>query len=284
MFMKSHEKFVMPASEYYVYSPSLGARELFFYSLTCGHFFYAPGYRLYRSSYDSFLLIYIIRGSMFVEQENEPFSAGEGSFVLLDCYRPHSYGSDNGCECIWCHFDGPMARRFYEAVIAHLGSVFSLGNPAPSVSKLEAILDFFRRSRTIKEALISKYINDILTGFLLFTPADNPNDHTDAVETVIAYISEHFRENLPTSRLAELAGLSPYHFIRVFKKETGFTPYEYLLGTRLGNARYLLQNTSLSVKDICFSSGFSSESAFCITFKNKIGITPAQYRENSRSH
>ena len=43
--MKSHEPFIEPESTYYVYSPSLLGRSMFFYPLTCGHFFYAPGYR-----------------------------------------------------------------------------------------------------------------------------------------------------------------------------------------------------------------------------------------------
>ena len=59
--MKSHEPFIEPESTYYVYSPSLLGRSMFFYPLTCGHFFYAPGYHLHRASFDSFLLIYVKR-------------------------------------------------------------------------------------------------------------------------------------------------------------------------------------------------------------------------------
>ena len=103
---------------------------------------------------------------------------------------------------------------------------------------------------------------------------------TDMIETVISYINEHFKEDLPDKVLASAAGLSSYHFIRVFKRETGFTPHEYVINTRLSNARYLLRNTAMSVKDICFSCGFSSESAFCITFKKRAKMTPAQYRQN----
>ena len=50
--MKSHEPFIEPESTYYVYSPSLLGRSMFFYPLTCGHFFYAPGYHLHRAYED----------------------------------------------------------------------------------------------------------------------------------------------------------------------------------------------------------------------------------------
>jgi AraC family transcriptional regulator len=277
--MKTHEPFILPDSNYYVYSPSLSGRGMFFYPLTCGHFFYAPEYHLHRASFDSFLLLYVKSGSMYIQTQNDTFHAHEDDFVLLDCYQPHSYGTNTGSECIWCHFDGPLARNFYDTILSHLGTVFSIGNSAPTVSKLTLILESFQRS-AIKEALLSKYINDILTGFLLYSPADNNNDRTDTIESVISYINEHFKEDLSDANLADLVGLSHYHFIRVFKRETGFTPHEYVINTRLGNARYLLRNTQMSVKDICFSCGFSSESSFCITFKKRAGMTPAMYRLN----
>lgn len=276
--MKSYEPFIEPESTYYVYSPSLLGRSMFFYPLICGHFFYAPGYELHRASFDSFLLIYIKSGSLSVNIKNNNFIAHEDSFVFLDCYEPHSYGTTTGCECVWCHFDGVLARNFYESIASHLGITFSVRNSEPIVRKLDAIIESFCRS-SIKEALLSKYINDILTSLLLYSPTNSDDDKSDTIETVISYINEHFNEDLPDSKLSSLVGLSHYHFIRVFKRETGFTPHEYVINTRLSNARYLLRNTSLSVKDICFSCGFSSESAFCITFKKRAGITPAQYRQ-----
>lgn len=75
-------------------------------------------------------------------------------------------------------------------------------------------------------------------------------------EEIIAYINEHFAEKFSVEELAAKAGLSQYHFIRVFKKETGFTPHEYLNNTRMMTARYLLKNSRLPVKDICFNTGF----------------------------
>lgn len=84
--MKSHEPFIEPESTYYVYSPSLLGRSMFFYPLTCGHFFYAPGYHLHRASFDSFLLIYVKKGSMYVQTKDESFDAKADEFILINCY------------------------------------------------------------------------------------------------------------------------------------------------------------------------------------------------------
>ena len=83
--MKSHEPFIEPESTYYVYSPSLLGRSMFFYPLTCGHFFYAPGYHLHRASFDSFLLVYVKKGSMYVQTKNESFNAKADEFILINC-------------------------------------------------------------------------------------------------------------------------------------------------------------------------------------------------------
>jgi AraC-like DNA-binding protein len=72
--------------------------------------------------------------------------------------------------------------------------------------------------------------------------------------------------------------LSPYHFIRKFKKEIGYTPYRYVLMVKASTASHLLKYTSLSIKEIAYTCGFSSEGSFCNAFKNLVGVWPMSYR------
>lgn len=117
------------------------------------------------------------------------------------------------------------------------------------------------------------------TRLLLSTPADKDKT-SDSMADITSYINEHFAEDITIKDLAERALLSPYHFIRLFKKQVGFTPHEYLVNTRINTARYLLKNTGMSTKDICFQCGFSSESVFCNAFKKNTGQTPSAYRSD----
>ena len=135
----------------------------------------------------------------------------------------------------------------------------------------------FAPGGAIREPLVSKYLTDILTAFLLQS-AEMPLPYQGVSESTIHYINEHFKEELSVETLAERLGLSQFHFIRTFKKETGFTPHEYLIRTRIDMAKYLLKNTELSVKDICYNTGFSCESVFSSSFKKNVGITPVHYR------
>lgn len=277
--MKSVEEFVTPQSDYFIYTPSKQAEEMFLYPMRCGLFVYLPGYSLTRDSFDSFLLMYIQKGELNLSFEGHTRRAKAGSFVLLDCYKLHSYSASKVCECLWCHFDGVTARAYYNSIVSRLGNIFSISDAYPVLNKLSAILKVFLSGAAVREPLLSKYLTDILTEFLLYTPMNvHSHNYANMAEEIIAYINEHFSEDLPIEDLAAKAGLSQYHFIRTFKKETGFTPHEYIVNTRIATAKYLLKNSRLAIKDICFATGFSSESVFCGAFKRHQGITPVQYR------
>lgn len=278
--MLSQERHISPDSQYFVYSPSKTAQEMFLYPLQCGRFVYGPGYSLTRDSFDSYLLMYVEQGSLQLEADGFPGSTvSSGQFVFLNCYARHAYSTRVGWTSLWCHFDGVTAGHWYDSVTARFGNVFTLPNVWPAAGKLAAIYETFSGGSVVREPLLSKYLTDILTAIILYTPTDvTDSAQLSAVETVTTYISEHFAERLTINKLAAIAGFSEYHFIRIFKRRTGFTPYEYLINTRMSNARYLLKNSVLPIKEICFSTGFSCESSFCSTFKRIEGITPAQYR------
>jgi len=75
-----------------------------------------------------------------------------------------------------------------------------------------------------------------------------------------------------------MAGFSPYYFTRKFKKETGMTPHQFLLSTRISAAKYNLSNTSMTISEIAYSCGFDDESAFCYCFRKREGVTPNEFR------
>jgi AraC-like DNA-binding protein len=281
--MKSYEDHVGKDSEYYIYSPSRTAKETFLYPLQCGHFIYESGYYLNRDAFDSFLLMYVESGKMTLEYEGNVTNVQAGQFILINCYLPHIYYTEKGCQCLWCHFDGITAQPYYRLIQSQLGNVFSKINVYSALEKMTAIYTIFKTASPVREALISKYLTDILTLFLLNIRLE-VNDYNNAsmAESTITYINEHFAENITIDALAKKAGLSQYHFIRLFKEKTGFTPHRYLLNSRINAAKYLLKNSRLSTKSICFHTGFSSESVFCSAFKKECGMTPTEYRKTER--
>ena len=86
--MISYETHILPNSDYYVYTPSTLAKKLFFYPICIGSFRYESGYRLARDSYDSFLMMYILKGTCFVTIGSHTMQAMAGQLIFLDYYAP----------------------------------------------------------------------------------------------------------------------------------------------------------------------------------------------------
>jgi AraC family transcriptional regulator len=81
--------------------------------------------------------------------------------------------------------------------------------------------------------------------------------------------------------LAASAGMSRYHFLRVFRRLTGMTPYQYLISARMRRAALELASTRRPVLDIALDSGFGDLSTFNHRFRATFGRTPTQYRASS---
>ena len=87
-----------------------------------------------------------------------------------------------------------------------------------------------------------------------------------------------YAEPLTVADLARVAGLSPAHFSREFRRSFGESPHRYLLTRRLERAAALLRNTDRPVTDICFSVGLTSVGSFTTSFGRIYGMSPAAYR------
>jgi AraC-like DNA-binding protein len=99
---------------------------------------------------------------------------------------------------------------------------------------------------------------------------------------VRAHIDRQYTRQLTVGRLARLAGLSPFHFIRAFRAETGTTPHRYLRDRRLDRAKELLVTTPMPVTEICAAIGFQSLGSFSSLFRKATGESPAAYRAKRR--
>jgi AraC-like DNA-binding protein len=96
------------------------------------------------------------------------------------------------------------------------------------------------------------------------------------------YIDRNCAKPLTVERLARLAGLSTFHFIRAFRAVTGQTPHQYLRARRIERARELLATTPMPVTEICDAVGFQSLGSFSSLFRKLTGETPAAYRARHR--
>jgi AraC family transcriptional regulator len=97
---------------------------------------------------------------------------------------------------------------------------------------------------------------------------------------VLDYIRSHLSQDLSIIDLAQVAGMSPYYFMRMFKKSMHITPRQYIIQIRIDRAKELLRSRELSIADIALQCGFTNQSHFTNIFRQLTETTPKAYRRD----
>jgi len=100
------------------------------------------------------------------------------------------------------------------------------------------------------------------------------------VDKVIAYLHANYDKKVAVEEMAGVALLSPSHFARVFKRETGKSPMDYLIDLRLNKAKKLLRAGDRTITEIALECGFASSSHFSSCFRQEFAITPSQFQKS----
>lgn len=103
-------------------------------------------------------------------------------------------------------------------------------------------------------------------------------NHLLTIERAKEYIIHHFSDDISLMDIADYCNVSPFHFSRIFKTFTSYSPHQFLLATRLKNSELMLKNTVAPITDVAFSSGFNSIEHFTAAFSQKYNCPPAKFR------
>jgi two-component system response regulator YesN len=114
-----------------------------------------------------------------------------------------------------------------------------------------------------------------LTGFVLIRQCESGG----VIEKAKAWMQEHYADNIQLEDVAQVVGISPYYFSKLFKEQTQVNFIDYLTDLRMARARGLLAGGSLSIKEICAQCGYGDQNYFSRIFKKVTGMTPTEYRQ-----
>lgn len=109
-----------------------------------------------------------------------------------------------------------------------------------------------------------------------------PADEGSPVARIQRYVQENLDQPLGVPQLAAEVAMSPRSFARVFVREAGVTPAEFVQRARIDAARGLLEGGDLALKVIAWRCGFGSAARMRLVFTQRLGVTPTQYREQFR--
>ena len=125
-------------------------------------------------------------------------------------------------------------------------------------------------------AIIDELLHLSVSRTALLTPRQDLAPH--ARRRVIEYVEENLQADVSLPTLADVAGLSTYHFLRAFKADMGVTPHQYVIQHRVHRAARLLHGTRLSLTQIAMDCGFASQQHMSSVFKSVRGSSPKSLR------
>lgn len=110
------------------------------------------------------------------------------------------------------------------------------------------------------------------------SPGRAPGDVLVHLRRARDHADRHYAEPLDLESLAQVAGISKYHFQRLFKATYGLTPAAHLSQRRVERAQDLLRATNLTVTEICHAVGFASLGSFSSRFRELVGESPSDFQ------
>ena len=155
----------------------------------------------------------------------------------------------------------------------------------PVISNVGMALLAELESQSLGGRLYAESLANLLAVHLLrhYTTADLGQRLTGGLsgrrlQLVLEFIADNYETDLSIADLAQVAGMSAFHFAREFKRSTGTTPHQYLIKFRIQHAKELLAESKLPLVEVGFRSGFSHQSHFTRLFHRITGTTPQSYR------
>ena len=254
------------------------------------HFFYLQQYAVmdmnstfytHRKNYDSYLVLFTLSGTGQLTYGGKEYQLCSGDGFLIDCRREHSYQTiGKNWKHIILHFNGNDAPFYYATYFSQGSPLFCFSNPAHGQSLLGKIVESACSLQDNREFATSIGIQSLILQLVEHRQDTKaPTETVDTIRYLCAYIKNHFTENLTLSALADFSGFHPSYLCRVFKKETGYSPKEYITLLRLEQAKSLLRSTALPAYKIGISVGIQNETNFTRLFKKYEHTTPGEYRE-----
>lgn len=242
-------------------------------------------------------LVLIVRGGGTWVCDGERYQLAAHDLLLIPPFVPHSFEADSARESehIAVHFDfapgipatarGLDQRRPFRVRFTH-GLQFALQRRLYAGHRVERGLQAVVAAHAAGGALGPAMASAHLAGILLLLlaepaggrgPADDLRQHA-RVERVTAYMHAQLGNRLDHAALERVSGLSPSRLQAVFREVTGYPPLDYLRRLRVEEARRLLADARLSVKEIAARTGFRDTSHFSKVFRRIDGLSPAHYR------
>jgi AraC family transcriptional regulator len=230
-------------------------------------------------------LSYVRKGSFGYRARGKSFELVTGSVLVgfpgdeYVCTHDHAVGD----ECLSIHFApevvesiGAPRKAWQAGALPPLSELVVVGELAQAAAEGRSDLGLDELGLWLASRFASAASgSESVAG----TPAER--DRRRAIEAA-EWLDAHSHEEVDLASAASGAGLSAFHFLRLFSKVLGVTPHQYLVRARLRRAARLLAEGERSITEIAFAVGFGDLSNFVRTFHRAAGVSPGAFRRTAR--
>ncbi len=255
------------------------------YVQEAGDFLAHGKYYTTREGLPSYLIKYTVSGEGTLDYGGQSVRLPAGHFFWIDCMNPQSYRTSDPAgnwRVLWVHFHGAGCAYFLEQFLSATGgrsdAVLPVDSPVPSL--LQSILELYGKGRHGSDADLraAALLTSLMSECVSAASRKSDGAATGAVREARDYLLLHYAEPVTLDVLARVLSLSKYHLQKLFRRQVGQTPNEFLNDLRLNHAKEFLRATDEPVARIAEAVGFENASYFIRRFKRHEGVTPAVYR------
>ncbi|MBC7959963.1 MAG: helix-turn-helix domain-containing protein [Vallitaleaceae bacterium] len=218
----------------------------------------------------------------YISQEGEVYPLSPGNFVQRRPGIPHTTIIDD--EEPWLEFyvcfGAPLYKSLVDMGIISDAPVLKIALDALILGQCENLLYTFKKAREKdKKNLLLSAQEFILRMNRANDELTRSWDHEQIIEQIAERLSGNFDQNLDLQEIAQIYHMSYEKLRKDFKASIGVSPHHYLILQRMNEARRLLHQPNITIKEIATRLGFVDQYAFSNQFKKMVGVSPKVFRE-----
>lgn len=238
-----------------------------------GHFF-GPAVRSHQ------LIHFVLRGKGLYKTEYGEYEVKEGEAFLIrpdevtyyqaDAKEPWSYA--------WIAFDGEGADALLKQYYPDRSlPVCAIAEPAAVSQWFEGLLNAFGRADENQERVLG-FFYLIMSCLCRSSRGGETANEEGYYQKAVAFIRHNYSYPMQISELANYVGIDRTYLYRIFMRQSGLSPKQYLSRHRLNEAKEMLKHTDYRITEIAYSCGYHDSSAFCRHFQKVVGTAPSKFR------